>query len=97
MIDGHAELEAYYATGQKKLAANGGVRISTASTGTIDRPKQILKRLRMQTPADNVNRPKLHSIKREAQNKVSYPYKDRFCGIYEEKKRTGQLKREDSW
>lgn len=102
MIDGNADLETYYATGAKREPefadeAGNALQRSADANGVIDRPNQILKRLKMQTPGTNVNARKLRRIQQEAKNKVSYPYKDRFCGIYEEKKRTGTLKKDDSW
>ena len=55
----------------------------------IDRTNQILKRIQMQTPGSNVNISKIKRIQAQARNKVDYTYKERFCGIYEEKKRKG--------
>ena len=63
----------------------------------IDRTNQILKRLQMQTPGVDANLGMVKSIQQQARNKVSYAYKERYCGIYEERKRNGQLKRENSW
>ena len=51
----------------------------------------------MQTPDINVNVDKLRRIATHSKNKVSYPYKERYCGIYEDKKRNGELERENSW
>ena len=39
----------------------------------------------------------LNNISDQAENKVSYPYKKKFCGLYTEMERTGKIKREDSW
>ena len=39
----------------------------------------------------------LKNISDQAENKVSYTYKKRFCGLYTEMQRTGKIKREDSW
>lgn len=51
----------------------------------------------MQTPGQSVNQNKIKRIQQQARNKVAYAYKERYCGIYEEKKRTGQLKKDNSW
>lgn len=63
----------------------------------IDRTNQMLKRLQMQTPEININRDQLRRIAHQSKNKVSYPYKERYCGIYEDKKRNGELERKNSW
>ena len=39
----------------------------------------------------------LNNISDQAENKVSYTYKKKFCGLYTEMQRTGKIKREDSW
>ena len=63
----------------------------------IDRTGYLLKQLRSQTPATNVNLSKVKFIQSQAKDKVGYAYKERFCGVYEEKKRKGLLKKENSW
>ena len=42
----------------------------------------------MQTPGNtNVNQGHVDRINTMSKDKVSYAYKERYCGIYEEKKR----------
>ena len=64
---------------------------------SLDRTNTVLKRLKTVTPSIDINRPKLHAIAGNAEDKVSYVYKKKFCGIYTELRRAGKLKREDSW
>ena len=45
----------------------------------------------------NPNQSQLKNIAHNAEDKVSYPYKQQFSGIYTEMKRNGKLKREDSF
>ena len=63
----------------------------------LDRTNHVLHRMKIQTPMYNVNKARLNAIKRNSKNKVSYAYKERFTGIYDEMKKTGRLKRENSW
>lgn len=63
----------------------------------IDRTRYILKQLKRKTPSQSVNLQRVQEIKSQAKSKVDYVYRERFNGIYEERKRKGQLKREDSW
>ena len=51
----------------------------------------------MKTPGADVNLRKVRQIQKAAVDKVSYAYKERFAGIYEEKRRKGEIKRENSW
>ena len=63
----------------------------------LDQRTHIQKNLKMQTPAVNINARKVKQINKEAHDKISYTYKERYCGLYEEKRRQGLLKRADSW
>ena len=66
--------------------------------GAFDRTQYLLKRLRTVTPqVVNVNRSKLQEIAAKTEDKVSYVYKNKFCGIYTELQRAGKLKKDDSW
>ena len=38
-----------------------------------------------------MNKERVQSINTTSKDKVSYAYKERYCGIYEEKKRNKQL------
>ena len=71
--------------------------ISDQQTSVFDRTNTVLHRLKSQTPAYNVNRRKIKKIQARVKNKVSYAYKERFTGIYNEMNRNGNLKRENSW
>lgn len=65
---------------------------------SIDRTKIMLRRLSMQTPEKtNINQNLLRSITSNSKSKVSYAYKERFCGIYEDKRRNGKLTKENSF
>ena len=51
----------------------------------------------MKTPQEGVNAERIQQINQQAKSKITYAYKERFNGVYEEKKRLGQIKRENSW
>ena len=63
----------------------------------IDRTGYLIKQLRGQTPAVDVNIGTVQQIRARAKTKVDYAYKERFCGVYDERRRQGLLKKENSW
>jgi len=100
----HGDLERMYQTTYSRKPSadenNQSKLLKTYEEGRpeIDRTQHILKCLKDKTPGmTDINRGKIRRINHQAQNKVAYAYKERFCGIYEDRKRAGQLTRENSW
>ena len=100
----HGDLERMYQTTYNRKPSadenNQSKLLKTYEEGRpeIDRTQHILKCLKDKTPGmTDINRGKIRRINHQAQNKVAYAYKERFCGIYEDRKRAGQLTRENSW
>ena len=72
--------------------------IHNDQNSAIDRSNMVLKLLKLQAPKKmNPNQQILNNMKTKAKDKVSYAYKERFCGIYEDRKRNGLIEKEDSF
>ena len=101
MVDGNAgELENIYQNVSERVydaETQNKIMQNYSGSQVIDRTNKLLRRLQMQTPEVGMNQSKVKRIQQQASNKVAYTYKERFCGVYEEQKRTGQLKRDNSW
>ena len=97
MVDpNHGELERMYQTSYARSRPTNDhdksniYDIYQDGKPDIDRTNQILKQLAIQTPAQvGVNAGKVRQISRQATSKVAYAYKERFCGVYEDKLRLG--------
>ena len=81
---------------QTTISTKGQMDGDNASS-YIDRTGYILQSLKKSTPNTSLNSTQIKRIKQQAKSKVSYAYKERYSGVYEDRKRRGMLKRNDSY
>ena len=83
-------------TNNQTMSTKGQMDGDNASS-YIDRTGYILQSLKKSTPNTSLNSTQIKRIKQQAKSKVSYAYKERYSGVYEDRKRRGMLKRNDSY